>query len=797
MESLWRNLKHGLRILRKKRGATLVMILSLAFGIGAATAIFSIVQGILLNPLPYHKPAELINVWESNPSQGMDQFSASPLNYLDWKKHNQVFENMAAYESSSLTLTGIGEPERLSGAEIRSELIPLLGVPLVLGRNFTEEEMVPGKSNVAILSFGLWKRRFGGDPDILGRLIRIDGQEHKVVGVLPQTFSFPSEQTEILLPFAFDERALSNRGAKWLGVIARLRPGVNLGQAQENMNVVARNLEVAYPDKNKGWGVLLGKLEESVVEEVRKPVLILFAAVCVVLFIACANVAGLLLAGNATRRQEMAIRAALGAKRRHLLSQLLTESVLLGLIGGFLGLLLAVWTKDSLLYWAEKFLPRVSEIAINTQVLGFAFIVSVASGIFFGLLPALLITRPESAIRSQSRGFTQGGARNTFVIAEVALAIVLLSGAGLLIRSLHSLVDVSPGFNPQNVLRFTIQNPESRYPERAQVGVFHLALLERLKNVPGIKDAAAASLLPLTGEDWSFSIDIKGRELPEGDQPSVEYRVVSAGYFRTMKIPIREGRSFTEQDRPNTQPVSVVNEAFARRFFPDQNPIGQEVRIGDTVREFRQIVGVSGNVKDFGLGSDSIPVIYVALSQRPLRYMNYVLRTADDPEKIASIVRQVVHSMDRDMPVFELGTMDHVLSDSISRRKFITYLLAFFAVTALSLALLGLYGLLSYSVSSRTQEIGVRMAMGAEKIHVLRLILDSGVRLVSAGILLGLAGALVATRVLSNMLFEITPTDPVTLAAVAFLLMTVALLAMFFPAKRAANVDPLEALRYE
>jgi putative ABC transport system permease protein len=797
METLWRNLKHGIRLFAKNRGTTVVMILSLAFGIGTCTAIFSIVHGILLNPLPYSKPDELVRIFESNPAKGFDEFSASPLNFIDWKRLNQVFENMAAYEWSSVSLTGSGDPERLSAASVTTDLFSVLDVSPILGRTFSAAEGTPGKDNVALLTYGLWKRRFGGDPRIVGKSVRLDGTEHIVIGVMPRFFSFPSEETEIILPLAFDTLALSNRGAKWLGVIARLKPGINLLGAQQNMDLIAKNLADAYPDKNKQWGVRLRLLKDTLVGDVRKPVMVLFGAVLLVLLIGCANVAGLLLAENAARQQEMAIRTALGAKRKHLLLQLLTESVLISLIGGICGLLLALWTKDSILLWAEKFLPRVAEISINLQVLSFALGLSIVTGILFGILPAILITRPDAAMRSQSRAFTQGGTRTAFVVGEVALAMVLLCGAGLLIRSLYSMLDVSPGFDPHNLFHFTIQNPESRYPERSQVGVFHLSLLEQLKQIPGVHDAAAANLLPLTGEDWSHSLNFKGHEVPEADEPSAEYRVVSADYFRTMRIPLRSGRFFTDRDSNAAPLVSIINEAFAKRFVPGQNPIGQEVRIGDTIKDYRRIVGVSGNVKEFGLGSESVPVIYVPLAQRPLRYMNYVVRTDVDPVTFSTPVRQIIRSLDREMPIFQVGTMENVLSDSISRRKFTAYLLMFFAVTALALALTGLYGLLSYSVSQRTREIGVRIAMGAEPLHVLRLIFGSGIRLLIGGVVVGFLATLAATRILKGMLFQITATDPVTLAGVVISIIVVALLAMYLPAKRAAHVDPLEALRYE
>jgi putative ABC transport system permease protein len=797
METLWRNLKQGARILRKKRGATFVMILSIAFGIGTSTAIFSIVQGILLNPLPFHKPSELVMVYESNPAEGYPQFSTSPLNYLDWKKQNQVFQDMAAFASDSFSLSGNGEPERVEGVSIRAELIGLLGVSPALGRGFRSEEMEPGKNEVVILTDGLWTRRFGKDPHIVGKSIQIDGLKSTVIGVLPQRFEFISEQTEILTPLVFDADAFRSRGAKWLGVVARLKPGVTISQAQRNMDTVARGLAATYPEKNKGWGILLQDLQESVVGEIQKPVLILFASVLVVLIIACANVAGLLLAGNSARKQEIAVRIALGAKRKHLIHQLLTESLLISITGGFLGVIFSVWSRDTLLYWAEKFLPRVNEISINMQVLGFALLLSFVSGILFGLIPALFLTRPNDAIPAHSRSFTRGGPRSVFVIGEVALAVLLLSGAGLLVRSLHRLMDVPPGFDPKNVLRFTIQNPESRYPERPMVAAFHHSLLERLETISGVHDAAAVSVLPLTGQDWSLSFDIKGHELPEADQPSSEYRVVSSDFFRTMKIPLKSGRFFTDHDRGDTQLVSIINEAFQKRFFAHEDPIGRQIRIGDSVKDLRQIVGVVGSVKDFGLRSENVPVMYVALSQKPLRYMTYVIRTTEKPEKLIPAVKQIIHSMDRDMPIFDLGTMDSILSGSVNRQKFITYLLSFFSIAALCLALFGLYGLLSYSVAQRTQEIGVRMALGAESFDVLRLILSSGARLVIAGLLLGLATAIAVTRVLENFLFQIKPTDPLTLLLVIFSLTVVALLAMMFPARRAANLSPLQALRYE
>lgn len=806
MTTLWKNLKYGIRLLFKAPALTAVIILSLGLGIGAATTLFSLVYGVLLNPLSFKQPNDLLRIWTSNPVQGFPRFSVSPLDYLDWKSQNRVFEGIAAYSWNSYALSGNREPVQLDGADVTQNVFSVLGVAPILGRDFTSEETVPGKNNVAVISYGLYQRVFGSDKNILGRTFRLDGRPVTIVGVMPQNFAFPSSEAEIWTPLVFDEDALSSRGAKWLGVIARLKSGTDIQQATTNMKSVAAGLSTQYPDTNKGWSVDIDSLQNSMVGKTRKPLMILLAAVVLVLLIACANVASLLMAQNSSRRAEVAIRSALGANRKQLIGQFLTESILFSLIGGALGLLLAVWGKDAVLTLASTSLPRANEIAMNLPVLLFALAVSLLTGIFFGLLPAFQATATSrSGLQGlQTRGIARSGVRQVLVVSEVALALVLLAGAGLLIRSLDRLISVSPGFDPQNVTKFHVHLPDSRYPDDARTAAFEKKFLEEISSIPGVEYAGITNVLPISGGNWNISFNIKGREVPKQDQPGAEYRVVSKDYFRAMKIPLLKGRYFSDQDQEGRPLVAIINQAMVNQFWPGQDPLGQQMEIFDFsardangAKKYRQIVGIVGNTKQFGLSSKTEPEMYVFLNQQPIHYVTAVVRGSSDSINLIPAIRKTVHNLDPELPLYEVSSMKDILSDSLSAQKFSAYLLSLFAVAALLLALVGLYGILSYSVSQRTQEIGIRLAVGANTGDVLRMILSSGFRLTLYGILIGFVGVLSITRVLESMLYEVKPTDPMTLATVIVLLIFVSLTAVALPAYRAAKVDPLQALRYE
>lgn len=801
MATLWKNLKYGTRLLFKAPALTGVIVLSLGLGIGAATTLFSLIYGVLLNPLSFKQPNELVRIWTSNPAQGFPRFSVSPLDFLDWQSQNRVFQGVAAYSWNSYALSGNREPEQLDGADVTHNIFSVLGVAPILGRSFTAEETIPGKNNVAVISYGLFQRVFGSDGKILGRTVRLDGNTVTIVGIMPRNFSFPSSEAEIWTPLVFDEDALSSRGAKWLAVIARLKTGTDLQQATTNMKSVAAALSSQYPDSNKGWSVAMVSLQDSVIGKTRKPLMILFASVALVLLIACSNVASLLMAQNSTRRSEVAIRSALGANRKQLIGQFLTESILFSLLGGALGLLLAVWGKDAVLTLAASTLPRANEIAINLPVLLFALVISLLTGIFFGLLPAFQATATSrNGLQAlQTRGIARSGVRQILVVSEVALALVLLAGAGLLIRSLDRLISVSPGFDPQNVTKFHLHLPESRYPDDGATAVFEKRFLEDLSRIPGVEYAGITNVLPISGGNWSISFDIKGRELPKQDQPGAEYRVVSKDYFRAMKIPLVSGRYFSEQDRQGAPAVAIINQAMAREFWPGQDPLGQQIQIFDGTKTgiFRQIIGVVGNTKQFELASETKPEMYIFLTQQPIHYITAVVRSSNPSMNLIPAIRKTVHNLDPELPLYEVSSMKEILSDSLSAQKFSAYLLSLFAMAALLLALVGLYGILSYSVSQRTQEIGIRLAVGANTRDVLRMILSSGFRLTLYGISIGFAGILSITKVLESMLFEVKPTDPLTLATVVLLLIVVSLLAVSLPAYRAAKVDPLQALRYE
>ena len=805
IESLWQDVRCGLRMLRKNAGFAMVAVLTLALGIGANTAIFSVIHAVLLSPLPYDHPDRITLVRESNPSKGFEQFSVSPPNYMDWKNAAGAFEQMASMSRGQFSYTGGAEPERLVGARVAASFFSVLGAQPELGRTFLPDDDVVGKAGVVVLSHGLWTQHFGSDPQVIGKSLTLDGESYRVIGVMRNGFQFP-RGVQLWLPSEFDERSLSPRarGAHYLTVIARLKPGASIDQAQAEMVAISKRLEQLYPNTNTGWTSKVVALSEATVGNIRPTLLVLFGAVGFLLLIACANVANLLLARATARQREIAIRFSLGASRLRIARQLLTESILLSGIACALGLLLAEWAMRALRTLPPSTLPRAESIGLDLPVLGFAAGVAVLTALLFGFAPALQITRgaPSETLKEGGRTASAGrhGVRSALVVLETTLALVLLVGSGLLFKSFVRLQTVDPGFESKNILTANISLPKSKYSTDAQTIQFFGQVLERMQAVPDVKEAAVASGNPMDGSNLSFVFATKQLQaLAPADQPSAGYYVVSPNYFHTLGIPLLVGRYFTQGDFAGSPRVAIISQAVAQRFFHDRSPIGQTIKIGVGAGDppWREIVGVVGDVKDDGLGEAATMTVYEPCTQQAWSSMSLFLRSDSDPSHLASVLRSQVMSVDKDQPVAEIATGEQMMSQAVAQPQLRTLLLSLFAGLALVLASLGIYGVMSNMVAQRTHEIGVRMALGAGQRSVLRLVLSNGMRLTLLGIALGTAGAFALTRLMKSFLFHVTPTDPATFLEVALFLFAVALLASYIPARRATRVDPVVALRYE
>jgi putative ABC transport system permease protein len=707
-----------------------------------------------------------------------------------------------------MSLTGISEPLQVTQSMVTPNLFSMLGADAATGRTFLPEEAQVGKDDVVILSYGLWQRAFGGRPDIVGKALTINGFNYTVVGVMREDFYFLFRNVDIWLPLSFNTRfnpnnTATNRAGGVLGVMGKLKPGVTLEQARSDLSAIAGNLEQQYPQTNTGLGVTLVPLHEQVTGGVRRALLVLLGAVSFVLLIACANVATLLLARSASRKKEVAIRAALGAGRGRVIRQLLTESVLLSVAGGAIGLALARWGIDFILSMSPAEIPRQSEIGIDAWVLAFTSGVSIMTGVVFGIAPAIQAsgTDPGQSLKDGGRASsspTRHRLRSALVVSEIALTLVLLIGAGLLIRSFSRLMQVSPGFITNNVLTVGIALPQSRGASAAEANAFYDELFKRIEDLPGVESVGAVTRLPLTAAGVSTKIDIEGRPLPVAERPEVEFRRASRNYFRTLGIPVLNGRSFNEQDRAGAASVVIINEAAARLFWPDEDPVGRRIKtIPNPNAPWSTIVGVVGDVRHFGLDAEPRPELYIPFDQGPPTGPFMVIRTSDDPLSVVGAVRAQIQSVNKDQPLGSIQTMSRVLDTSVAARRFNMLLLGLFAGLALLLAAVGVYGVISYSVSQRTQEIGVRIALGAGSSNVLGLILGQGLKLVGAGVATGLVGALAITRIMSSLLFGIGATDPVTFFAISLLLVGVAMMACYVPARRATKVDPMVALRRE
>lgn len=804
---LWQDMRYALRMLFKNPGFTTVAVIAVALGIGANSAIFSVVNTVLLRPLPYKDADRLMMVWEDASKHGYPQDTPAAANYIDWRDQNQVFEGMAAIADQSFNLTGAGDPERLEGRRVSANLFALLGVWPQLGRAFAMEEDQPNANRVTIISQRLWQRRFAADPNIVGKALTLNGESFTVVGVMPSQFQFPTRDDELWVPIGFTQAEAASRQRHYLQVVARLKPGVTLGRAQSEMTTIAVRLQQQYPEANTDLGAVVVPLHEQVVGDIKPALLVLLGAVGLVLLIACANVANLLLARAAVRQKEIALRVALGASRFRLIRQFLTESILLGVIGGVLGLLFAVVGLKLLTAFIPPNIPQIKAITIDARVLGFTLLMSLITGLVFGLVPAIQssILNPIDTLKEGGRNSTMGSGgnriRGLLIVAEVAVSLILLIGSGLLINSFLRLRNVDPGFRTEKLLTMKIVLPELKYRESAQRSAFYTDLTRRLESVPGVKSAAVTTNLPLYKQGNSIGITIEGRpEPPPGQELIVVTRIISPKYFETMNIPLLRGRQLTDQDTATSPNAVVISDTMARRYWPDEDPIGKRIAAGrpESPEDWVSVVGVVQDVRQFDLIAEPKPQMYFSHQQASFfAPRDLVVKTEVDPLGLAATVRKTVWEVDKDQPVSNITTMDDIVAESVARQRFSMLLLAIFAGLALLLAAVGIYGVMSYSVAQRRGEIGIRMALGAQKRDVFKLTVGRSLKLVLIGVVVGLVGAFALTRLMSSLLFGIRATDPATFAAISLLFIGVALLASYLPARRATRVDPLAALRYE
>ena len=801
MNGLLHDFRYGVRTLVKNRGFAAVALMALALGIGANTAIFTLVHAVLIQELPFDDPDDLVMVWEHNRPRNQMQNVVGPANYVRWEERNRSFEDMAAISYRDWNLTGEGDPILVDVAIVTPSLFAIIGTDAVLGRTFTVEDAQPEADSIIVISHGFWQNQYGSDPGILGRTITLQGLPQVVIGVVPDSGSFPDDN-QIWAPMVITEEYRTFRG-RYLMVIARLADGVSLGEAQAEMDTIAAGIETELPDFDTGWGVNIVLLREQLTGDLRTALLVLFGAVGFVLLIACANVASLLLARASGRRREVSIRGALGAGRARLIQQMLAESLLLAIAAGGLGVALAYWALDALLTIAPADMPGFVAVQVNPDVLVFTLLVSLGTGVLFGLFPAVAASRPD-LVESLKEGNRTAGpashrAGNLLVVGEVALVLVLLIGAGLLGRSFLRLASVDPGFRPDNVIAMDLSLPGSKYGEEEQQTAFFAGAIELIEALPGVNSVGAISFLPLDGPGAGTSFVVDDRpEPPDGERPVADVRSVTRDYFRAMGIPLLRGRVFEAIDsRDNPRKVVINNNTMARTFWPDENPIGKTIRMSWGEMLHAEVVGVVGDVKHGGLDTAPRSKLYWHHPQFVYSFMTLVIHADGDPTALVPSLRARVGELDPELPISGIRTMDQMVSESLRQPRFTTLLLSIFAVVALVLVAIGLFGLISYSTAQRTREIGVRVALGASRKGVFRMIIGRGVALALAGAGIGILGALILTRFLESMLFDVSPTDPATFAFIVPVLLVIAGIASYLPARRAMKVDPMEALRYE
>ena len=809
MRTLLQDLRYGARMLWKNPGFTLIAVITLSLGIGANTAIFSVIDALMLRPLPFREPDNLFQVWETDVNRGYNEMSASYPNFADWRDQNQVFQQIAIYSGGTYNLAGAAEPERIQGAIVSPAFFPLLGVKPMLGRVFLPEEDHPNEVFSVVMSERLWRHRYNSDPQIIGRTISLDTESFTVVGVVPNIADLAElpNDTDIWIPISHGY-GFDNRRGHGYQVMARLKQGVTREQAQADMDRIAGSLAIRHPESNTDHGVRLIPLQEQIVGDYKLALLALLGAVLSVLLIASANVANMLLARAAGRQKEISIRNALGAGRFRLIRQLLAESLLLAGLGGAAGLLLAVWGVYLLVAFGPAELPRAGEVAVDMRALGFTFAVSLLTGIIFGLAPALQASRPDlnETLKEGMRGATGSAGhrrmRSLLVVSEIALSLVLLVGAGLLMRSFLKLQAVAPGFNPNNMLTMRVSLEGPNYEKAESRIAFYDQLLDNIKALPGVQSVGARYHIPLVPADnyANLAFAIEGRLSEPANRPTAFYNTVSPDLFRTMEIPVSKGRPFNEHDDQKAQMVIIINETLARRYFPGEDPIGKRMTLEDEnpkEEDWATIVGVVKDTKPLAMDGKPAPEMYMPFAQQPARSMALMIRTTSKPESVAAAVRRNVQALDRNQLAYGLRTFEGVMSEAVAAPRFRASLLGVFAAVALILAMVGVYGVMSYAVTQRTREIGIRMALGAEPRDALKMVMKQGAKLAVAGVAIGLGGAAALTWLIEGLLFNVRAADPATFVAAPLLLAGVALLACYLPARRATKVDPIVALRCE
>jgi putative ABC transport system permease protein len=807
MRTLLQDLRFGLRTLFKRPGFTLIAVLTLALGIGANTAIFSVVNAVLLRPLPYNGAERLVAIFETTQNNPRDYISVP--NLKDYREQTNSFEDFTTFVPQSVNLTGVAEPDRVRGGFVTSKFFQLLGVHAASGRDLQPQDDAEGEGRVAVLSHALWQRRFGSDEKIIGKALTLNGEPFTVVGIMPENFRFPMDEIEVWLPAQKWPNYKNERSFHGCFVIGRLKEGVTPSQAETELRTVAQRLEAAYPADDQGRSVSVVGLQELLVEDIKPALLILLSAVGLILLIACANIANLLLARGAVRQKEVALRSALGASRVRLLRQLLTESLLLSLVGGTAGVLMALWGVDALLAFSPGPLPTAQIVGLDTRVLVFSLALSVLTGFVFGIIPALQLSKTD-VNRTLKEGGDRGGdggararLRGAFVVSQVALSLVLLIGAGLLLNSFYHLLHVNPGFRTENLLTMEYRMPRNKYPKDEQQWEFHKQTAERASHVPGVISATVVRALPFSGNGGAMVYSLPGQpEPPKGQETRAQENAIDPNYIETVGLPLLAGRNFTSSDNLNAPPVVIVNRTMAQKVWPGEDALGKQLQLEGVRQNANQkttatVVGIVGDTKHYDLGETQRPQLYTAFAQNPFIFGTLVVRTRVEPLSLSKAVKEAVWSVDPEQPVWKIRTVEYLLEQNVAGRRFVMSLMAGFAGLAMLLTALGIYGVISYSVAQRTHEIGVRMALGAQARDVLRLVLRQGMLLTLIGVVVGLAAAFGLTRLMASLLYGVSATDPFTYAGVTLLLALVALLACYIPARRATRVDPLVALRYE